>query len=102
MSPTMALQDQVETIDTEGGRHLENVDKDLAYLRKKISHEVRKAENAVIGLIAELEIKVDNLVDVFVTLECIHLYILCLVPRCLIQKVSIMYLSHFMPRCSYQ
>ena len=56
-----ALQDQVEAIDTEGGRRLENVDKDLAYLRKKISRKVRKAENAVIGLIAELEIKVDKL-----------------------------------------
>ena len=46
------LQDQVEAIDTEGGRRLENMDKDLAYLRNKISRKVRKAENAVIGLIA--------------------------------------------------
>ena len=41
-------------------------------------------------------------VDVFVTSECIHLYILCLVLRCLFQEVSIMYLNHVMPRCSYR
>ena len=29
-------------------------------------------------------------VDVFVTLECIHLYIFCIVPQCLFQEVSIM------------
>ena len=29
-------------------------------------------------------------VDVFVTSECIHLYILCLLPRCLFWEVSIM------------
>ena len=39
-------------------------------------------------------------VDVFVTSECIHLYILCLVPRCLFWEVSLMYLTHFMPQCS--
>ena len=33
-------------------------------------------------------------VDVFVTSECIHLYILFLVPRCLFREVSVMYLSH--------
>ena len=43
-----------------------------------------------------------NRVDVFVTLEFIHLYILCLVPRCLFREVPIMYLSHVMPRCSYR
>ena len=43
-----------------------------------------------------------NHVDVFVTLECIHLYILCLVPRCLFREVSVMYLSHVMPRCSIE
>ena len=29
-------------------------------------------------------------VDVFVTLECIHLCILCLVPQCLFRDVSVM------------
>ena len=38
--------------------------------------------------------RVLQFVDVFVTLECIHLYILCLVPQCLFWEVSIMYLSH--------
>ena len=32
----MVLQEQVEAIDTEGGRNLENMDTDLVYLRKKI------------------------------------------------------------------
>ena len=47
--------------NTEGGRRLENVDKDLVHLWKKIKWAVRKSENVVIGLIAELEIKVDKL-----------------------------------------
>ena len=29
-------------------------------------------------------------VDVIVNLECIHLYILCIVPRCLFQEVFVM------------
>ena len=37
-----------------------------------------------------------KIVDVFVTSECIQLYILCLVPRCLFREVSVMYLSHVM------
>ena len=32
-------------------------------------------------------------VDVFVTSECIHFYILCIVPQCLFREVSVMYLS---------
>ena len=41
-------------------------------------------------------------VDVIVTSECIHLYFLCIVPRCLFREVFVMYLSHVMPRCSYR
>ena len=37
------------------------MDKDLGYLRKKIIPTVKKSENTVIGLIVELEIKVDKL-----------------------------------------
>ena len=44
----------------------------------------------------------DPYVDVIVTSECIHFYILCIVLRCLFREVSVMYLSHVMPRCSYQ
>ena len=36
-------------------------------------------------------------VNVFVTSECIHLYILCIIPRCLFWDVFVMYLSHVMP-----
>ena len=40
-------------------------------------------------------------VDVYVTSECILLYISYIVTRCLFRDVSIMYLSHVvMPRCS--
>ena len=41
-------------------------------------------------------------VDVIVTSECIQLYFLCIVPGCLFQDVSVMYLSHVMPRCSHR
>ena len=37
------------------------MDKELVYLRKKINRKVKMSENEVIGLIAELEIKVDKL-----------------------------------------
>ena len=43
-----------------------------------------------------------SIVDVFVTSECIHLYILCIVPWCLFREVSVMSLSHVMPQCSYR
>ena len=55
------LQNQVNAIDNEGGRRLDNVGKDPAHLRKKIKHKVKRFENVVIGLIAELEIKVERL-----------------------------------------
>ena len=41
-------------------------------------------------------------VDVFSTLECIQLYILCIIPQCLFLEVYVMQLSHVMPQCSYQ
>ena len=37
------------------------MDKDLAYMWKEIKHKVKMSKNDVIGLIAELEIKVDKL-----------------------------------------
>ena len=43
-----------------------------------------------------------RIVNVSVTLECIHLYIFCIVPLCLFWDVSVMYLSHVMPHCSYR
>ena len=47
------------------------------------------------------DMKLQSNFDVFVTSECIHLCILCIVTRCLFRDVSIMYLSHVvMPRCS--
>ena len=41
-------------------------------------------------------------VDEYVTSECIHLYFLCIVTRCLFRDVFVMYLSHVIPRCSYR
>ena len=55
------MQNQVNAIDCEGGRILDNVVKDLTYLRKKIKRKVKRSKNVLIGLIAELEIKVDKL-----------------------------------------
>ena len=55
------LQNQVNAIDCEGGRRLDNVVKDLAFLCKKLKRKVKRSENALIKLIAELEIKVDKL-----------------------------------------
>lgn len=56
------MQNQVTAIDHECGQRLDNVGKDLAYLRRQIKRKVKRPENALIGLIAELEIKVDKLV----------------------------------------
>ena len=55
------LKKTVETIDTEDARRLENVDKDLVYLRKEFKYAVKRSKTIVIGLMAELEIKVDKL-----------------------------------------
>ena len=63
------LQRTVEEIDIEGGRRLENVDKYLAFLRKRIKRTVERSENAVIGLMVELEIKVENLALKVVKME---------------------------------
>ena len=41
-------------------------------------------------------------VYVIVTSECIHLYFLCIITRCLFQDVFVMYLSHVMHRGSYR
>ena len=47
-----------------------------------------------------LALRMDRNVDVFVTSECIHLYILCIIPRCLFREVFVMSLSHVMAQCS--
>ena len=55
------LQNQVNAIDCEGGGRLDNVGKDLVFLRRKLKGKVKRSENALIRLIAEMEIKVDKL-----------------------------------------
>ena len=56
-----SLQTQVNAIDYESRRHLEHVNKDLVFLRKKINRKVKRTENSLIRQIVELEIKVDKL-----------------------------------------
>ena len=63
------LQKTVETIDIEGGRRLENVDRDLVFLRKEFKRAVKRSENAVISLMVELEIKVEKLALKVVRME---------------------------------
>ena len=56
-----ALQNQVNAIDYEGGRRLEHVSKDLAFLRKKIKQKMKRTENSLTRKIVELEIKANKL-----------------------------------------
>ena len=56
------MQNQVTAIDHECGRRLDNVGKDLVFLRRKLKRKVKRSENALIRLITKLEIKVDKLV----------------------------------------
>ena len=51
----------VESIDTKEGSRLENVDKDLVYLRKEFKLAIKRSKNVVIGMMADMEIKVDKL-----------------------------------------
>ena len=56
-----SLQTQVNDIDYEGERRLEHVNKDLAFLRKKIKRKVKRTENLLTKQIVKLEIKVNKL-----------------------------------------
>ena len=64
------LKGTVEVIDYEGGRRLENVEGDLAFLRNEFKRTVRKSESAIIKFLANLEVKVDKLKLRVVKLEC--------------------------------
>ena len=55
------LKQTVNTIDTDGGRRLENVDRDSTFLRKELKRAVKRSENVFLGLMAELEIKMEKL-----------------------------------------
>ena len=63
------LKGMVDVINSEGGRRLENVEGDLAFLRKEFKRIVKKSESAIIKFLANLEVKVDKLVLRAVTLE---------------------------------
>ena len=48
-------------LDSEGGRRLEIVDRDIVQLRKEFSHSITQTEQAMTGLLADLEIKFEKL-----------------------------------------
>ena len=60
---------------------LNGVVEEEVYVEQPLSFETCDKGNHVCKL---------NNVDVFVTSKCIHLYILCIVPRCLFWEVSVM------------
>ena len=57
---------------------------------KLLSEEVDKHTNVSKKSIQSMRVAYEEAVDVFVTSECIHLCILCIVTRCLFRDVSIM------------
>ena len=63
------LKGRVDVIDFEGGRRLENVEGDLAFLRKEFKRTIRKSESAILRFLANLEVKVDKLEPKVVKLE---------------------------------
>ena len=63
------LKGTVDVIDFEGGRRLEDVEGDLAFLRKEFKCTIRKSESAILRFLANLEVKVDKLELKVVKLE---------------------------------
>ena len=58
--------------DSEGGRRLETIDRDMAFLRKEFTRSVSRTENALTGMLAELEIKFEKLELKVVKLEAVN------------------------------
>ena len=48
-------------IDSEGGRRLETIDRDISFLRKEFARSISRTENALTGMLAKLEIKLEKL-----------------------------------------
>ena len=65
------LQRTMEAINSEGGRCLENVDRDLVFLQKQFKRAVKRLENVVIELVAGLDIKVETLALKVVKMEAV-------------------------------
>ena len=63
------LKETMDVIDSEGGRRLDNVEGDLAFLRKEFKHTIRKSQSAILKFLANLEVKVDKLELKVVKLE---------------------------------
>ena len=63
------LKETVDVIDSEGGRRLDNVEGDLAFLRKEFKRTIRKSETTILRILAKLEVKVDKLELKVVKLE---------------------------------
>ena len=63
------LKETVDVIDSEGGRRLDNVEGDFAFLRKEFKRTIRKYETTILRFLANLEVKVDKLELKVVKLE---------------------------------
>ena len=59
----------LSNIYSEGGRWLETIDRDMAYLKKEFTRSISRTENALTGMLAELEIKFEKLELKVVKLE---------------------------------
>ena len=73
-------------------KHIYYMDGTLCFQRKKNIHVPGRGEE--VGrqqpCFGALQAPLAQYVDVIITSQCIHLYILCIVPRCLFQEVSVM------------
>ena len=58
-------------IDTKGGRRLETIDRDMAFLRKEFARSISRTEYALTRMLAELEIKLEKLELKVVKLEAV-------------------------------
>ena len=63
------LKETVDVIDSEGGRRLDNVEGDMAFLRKEFKHTIKKSKTTILRFLANLEVKVDKLELKVVKLE---------------------------------
>ena len=48
-------------IDTEGGCQLETIDMDMVQLRKKFGRSISRTENALTGMLEDLELKFEKM-----------------------------------------
>ena len=54
------LKETVDVIDSEGGKRLDNVEGDLAFLRKEFKRTIRNSKSTILRFLANLGVKVDK------------------------------------------